>query len=234
MGVRVLVLEKDPAMASLLRDALVSEGHAVELATIHDAVARARDVRPEVVLLDWPDRLRDGRELCVELRKKSVHALMVTCVSASSAVLRSIFESGADDVVRKPFDLDELLLRVEALARRVRTSVHADGELRVGAIRVEHGQARVHGAVVALTQRELAMLTHLARRADRTVTVAELSVLVWGRAAPTSNSVVAHVSHLRSKLGRAASQLRTVRGVGYILSSSTEVEDGGRDARSID
>jgi DNA-binding response OmpR family regulator len=77
------------------------------------------------------------------------------------------------------------------------------------------------------------MLTHLARRADRTVTVAELSVLVWGRAAPASNSVVAHVSHLRSKLGRAASQLRTVRGVGYILSSG-EVDHGERGLRSLD
>jgi DNA-binding response OmpR family regulator len=227
MSTRVLVVESDREMASLLRDALIGEGHAVDTPRAREAVARAHAFRPEVILLDWPERAREGRELCLELQRRNAHALLVTSVRSSGATLRAIFESGADDVMRKPFDLEELLLRVHALARRTHARAHGADVLRVGAIRLEHGQAVVGDEVVLATQRELAMLTHLARRADRTVTIAELATSVWGRGAPTSNAIVAHVNHLRSKLGPAAAQLRTVRGVGYVLSSG-----GADDGRS--
>ena len=225
MGIRVLVVQNDAVMATLLRDALRAEGHIVDTARFHDALPRAHVHRPEVVILDWPERSREARELCVALRKRGVHGLLVTCVSGSRDHMRTVFESGADDAVRQPFDLDELLLRVGALARRARAVVHGEDALQVGAIHIEHGQVRVDENPVLATQRELAMLTQLARRANRTVTTAELGMLVWGRRAPTSNAVVAHVNHLRSKLGRAASQLRTVRGVGYLLSSNGARED---------
>jgi DNA-binding response OmpR family regulator len=230
MGIRVLVVQHDPVMAALLRDALAVEGHVVESTTPRHALDRARALSPDVVMLDWPERPREASELCVALRRRNLHGLLVTCIDASAEQLRLMFESGADDVVRQPFDLDELLLRVAALGRRAHAAVHGEDTLVVGAIHLEHGQARVGDKLVPATQRELAMLMHLARRANRAVTTAELGLLVWGRRAPTSNAIVAHVNHLRSKLGRAAAQLRTVRGVGYLLSSKI----GGEDERERD
>ncbi len=232
MGIRVLVVQNDPVMGRLLRDALVVDGHLAETARFPEALDHAIAYRPEAIVLDWPERSREARELCVALRKRAVYGVLVTSVSASREHLRDVFESGADDVVQQPYELDELLLRVVAVARRAHAAVHGEDALRVGAIRIEHGQVRVDERPVETTQREIAMLTQLARRANRTVTTTELGMLVWGRRAPTSNAVVAHVNHLRSKLGRAASQLRTVRGVGYLLSSQGGNEDDRNRRRS--
>ncbi|WP_394826336.1 response regulator transcription factor [Pendulispora albinea] len=222
MGARVLVVEDDAEMASLLQAALSDEGHAVRTTRGERALEQTRAVRPEVVLLDWPQRAREGRELCMGLRKCGVPGLMVMSTSPTRDRLRTIFESGADDVVRKPFDLDELLLRVQALVRRWQSAAEGEDVIRIGAIEIERRQARAFGEAIPLTERELALLTHLARRRDRAVTLTELASLVWGQRAPVSNAVVAHVNHLRSKLGKAGAQLRTVRGVGYVISSRSE------------
>ena len=226
MGIRVLVVQNDPVMGALLRETLVADGHLAETARLEDALMRASAHRPEAIVLDWPERSREAREVCAALRKRAVYGLLVTSVSVSREHLREVFESGADDVVQQPYELDELLLRICAVARRAHAAVHGEDVLRVGAILIGHGEVRVDERPVRTTQREIAMLTQLARRANRTVTTAELGMLVWGERAPTSNAVVAHVNHLRSKLGHAASQLRTVRGVGYLLSSQGGSEDG--------
>jgi DNA-binding response OmpR family regulator len=219
MGIQVLVAQDDLEMATLLCDVLRAEGHSAEAMRISEALARVRSHVADVIIIDWLARSSAARELCLALRQSVAHGLLVTTISSNHAHLRTIFEAGADDVVHQPYELEELLLRISALARRTYVATHGEGELRVGAIGIGHGQARVEGKAVPATQRELAMLTHLARRADRTVTTSELGTLVWGKCPPSSNAVVAHVNHLRSKLGPAAAQLRTVRGVGYLLSS---------------
>jgi DNA-binding response OmpR family regulator len=194
-----------------------------------DAPARARASRPDVVVFDWPSSAREGYEGCIALRKVGSFGLLVTVVRASGELLRTMFEAGADDVVRKPFDLDELLLRVSALGRRRSAP---EGRVQVGAIVVDGGEVLVENRPVTLTQRELAMLTHLARRANRTVTRGDLVALTWGRDPPSSNVVVAHVNHLRDKLGPAGAQLRTVRGVGYVLSGGREKAGGDGGGRA--
>ena len=220
---KVLIIESDSAIAALLSDALADDGHAVAFAALREAPAQTRSFRPDAVVLDWPERADEGRAACIALRNSGALAVLVTAVRSSADDLRVMFEAGADDVLRKPFDLDELLLRVQALARRATTLDRSDDvPLVVGAITIDRGQVLVNGSTVRFTQRELAALTHLARRADRKVTRGELMSVVWGKEAPSSNVLVAHVNNLRAKLGGATRQLRTLRGVGYLLSTKIE------------
>jgi DNA-binding response OmpR family regulator len=216
---RALIVEADRETAALLETALADEGWSVELTSLERVAERVSAGSPSVVVLDWPRRIEDGRAASIALRNRAPVGLLVLTLRHDRTTLRAIFEAGADDVLRKPFDLDELLLRVDAVARRGTTALRDDARIEVGAIVIDGTEVVVGDKPVELTQREHAMLRHLARRADRTVTRGELAALTWGGRAPSSNVLVSHVNHLRSKLGRAASQLRTVRGIGYLLSS---------------
>ncbi|HUZ01194.1 MAG TPA: response regulator transcription factor [Thermomicrobiaceae bacterium] len=222
----VLVVDDERTLVDLVSAYLSREGFVVFGA--HDgpsAVELARTRQPDVVVLDLMLPGMDGLEVCRQLRQFSdAYVLMLT--ARSDEVDRIVgLTVGADDYVTKPFSPRELVARVHALMRRPRTppAIPAVGGqvLRFGELVIDAGahEVTLGGQAVALTPHEFELLTTLAGRPGQVFTRDQLLERVWGDDFFGDEHVVdVHVSNLRRKLDRGASQPRyveTVRGVGY-------------------
>ena len=215
MTPRVLVVEDEPDLARLLARLLTGEGYAVDV--VHDGQAglhRALTRRYDVLLLDRGLPGIDGLDLLRRLRRSGVHApaLMLTAYDTVPDRVEGL-DSGAQDYLGKPFDVDELLARLRALLRR--TEPGEDAELLdLGDRRLDVASRIVVGGTedVQLSDREAALLRTLAGRPTRVFTRDELRSRVF-EDAETDAAVETYVSYLRRKLG--ADAVRTVRGVGY-------------------
>jgi DNA-binding response OmpR family regulator len=218
---KALVLEDDPKIARFVAQVLREEGYAVDLCTTGaDALRLAEIGAHSLIVLDWVVPDVDGLAVCRELRRQGVITpiLMLTARGQVSEKVLGL-STGADDYLVKPFDVDELVARTRALARRaVGFAVVRCGPIEID--RIER-QAWVAGRKLALTNRELALLLRLALHADRVVTRTDLLAHVWETSFDTgSNLLEVHMSRLREKLGEHAALIETVRGVGYRLRSS--------------
>lgn len=214
---RLLVVEDEPDLAHAVVDHLRAAAHAVDhAATLDEGLAAVRTTDYALVLLDLRLPDGDGLTLLRDLRNRR-DATPVLIVTARDRITERIagLDAGADDYLVKPYDLDEMLARINAIARR------AGGDDRVperhfGALRMWPSARTVtrNDAPVTLTPREWAILDRLSRRPDDVVTKAELEGAVYGFGEEVdSNAIEAHVSRLRAKLGHAA--IETVRGFGY-------------------
>lgn len=213
---RLLVVEDEPDLAHAVLDHLRSQAHAVDHATtLEEAEAAVRATRYDLVLLDLRLPDGDGLSLVRGLRDRS-SATAVLIVTARDRIMERIegLKAGADDYLVKPYDLDELTARIDAILRR------ADGarttERRFGALRImpEARMVQIGDRPVALTPREWAILERLSRRPDMVVTKLDLEDALYGFGDEVeSNAIEAHVSRLRAKLGRDS--VETVRGFGY-------------------
>jgi DNA-binding response OmpR family regulator len=215
-----LVIEDDPLLLQLISRIMAEEGNkTLEYMTANDARTAALSQRYDVVILDWMLPDGDGANLCAELREKGVNAplLMLTARGEVADRVKGL-RSGADDYLVKPFDVEELLLRVEALVRRS----HAGHSLKVGDLVIDRlaQRAEIRGHALELTAKELQLLVALAARPGQLVPRATLLKEVWGLAFdPGSGVLDVHVSRLRDKLGGHAWMVETVRGSGLRLRS---------------
>jgi phosphate regulon transcriptional regulator PhoB len=223
---RVLVVEDERDVAELIRYNLTKEGYDVILAsTGADALKQAREIRPDLVLLDIMVPQLNGWEVCRRLKQdtetKSIPVIMVTGrVEEGDKVLG--FEMGADDYVTKPFSPRELLARIRAVARRGRG---AEGErklqLKVGELEIDRYrfEIRMKGRPVELTPKEFELLAILAGAPGRVFGREELLDAVWGHDGFVEpRTVDVHLARLRGKFTAArlpAPAIETVRGVGY-------------------
>ena len=223
---RVLVIDGDAALRATLARSLTEAGHAVELAAgARAGEAIARSSPPELVLLDLSLPDGDGAAVCRALRSDArasrIPVIVLSADCGEEARVRA-FESGADDVVAKPFSVRELLLRVRALLRR-RASAPPAELLVVGPVVVDRAARRVTvaGAEVELTRRELDLLLVLCERRGRVQSREVLVADVWGGELGDEGDggrvVDSAVKRLRRKLGPAAELIATVRGAGYRL-----------------
>ncbi len=215
---RVLVVEDEAKLASLLRQGLRKEGMAVDVAsTGEEAVMRATATEYDVILLDVMLPGQNGFEVCRRLRDSEVWSptLMLTALDEIDDRVRGL-DSGADDYLSKPFSFQELLARMRALIRRgapPRPTLLTVGELRLdpAARQVWFGDDEL-----TLTPREFAMLELFMRHPGEVLTRFELLEHVWdGGYENRSNVIDVYVGYLRDKLDRTA--IETVRGVGYRL-----------------
>jgi DNA-binding response OmpR family regulator len=216
--VNVLIVEDDAKLAKLLAKVFREEG---DEPTVCVRAAEAKRLAEageyDVIILDWMLPDGDGPGLCQGLRRAGVTTpiLMLTArgeVHDRVAGLRA----GADDYLGKPFDIDELLARVEAIMRRTSTA----SELRAGELAFDRlgRRASIAGRALDLTGREYAMLLYLAQNADAVVDRASLFAHVWGLSFdPGSGLVEVLVSRLRVRLGDYEWMIETVRGAGYRL-----------------
>jgi len=223
---RVLVVEDERDVADLIRYNLTKEGYDDVVApTGSDALKQAREVHPDLVLLDIMVPQLNGWEVCRRLKQdadtKNIPVIMVTGrVEEGDKVLG--FEMGADDYVTKPFSPRELLARIRAVARRARPGdaekkPHVQiGELEIDRYRFE---VRMKGHPVDLTPKEFELLAILAGAPGRVFGREELLDAVWGRDGFVEpRTVDVHVARLRAKFTAAklpAPGVETVRGVGY-------------------
>jgi two-component system phosphate regulon response regulator PhoB len=222
----ILVVDDDDDLRRLLERELNAAGHRVILAASGaEALERARRHQPSLILLDvnLPDF--DGIEVLRRLKDTPATARAAVLLVSGRAGERDRIaglELGADDYVAKPFSLRELLLRVQAVCRRLNGG---DGETldvarRVGRIEIDPGAfvVRVDGAAVPLTVTEFRLLQALSERGGRVCTHAELETRAGGGPhVPESRVLQTHMRRLRRKLGEAGAQIETVRAVGYRL-----------------
>ncbi len=221
---RILIAEDDARLHDLLSRALRERAFAVDVVTDGEtALIEASINEYDAIVLDVMLPRRTGIEVCRELRRRG-HRTPILMLTARDAVQDRVagLDSGADDYVIKPFELDELLARLRALMRRGPT-LH-DERLTIGDLVVDtRAQQAIRGGFpVGLTTREYALLEYLARHAGRVVGRAELTEHVWdANHDPASNALEVYIGRVRRKLEQhgGASLLHTRRGAGYLLSS---------------
>ena len=219
---RILVVEDELKMASLLRRGLAEEGHAPDVArTGEEALRMARAVEYDAIVLDVMLPGLDGTEVCRILRASDVWSpvLMLTARDGVEDRVAGL-DAGADDYLPKPFSFAELLARVRALARRgpaERPAVLAVHDLRLDPAtrRVWRGPTEIR-----LSTKEFALLETFMRRPGRVLSRYDLLEHVWDYAYENRSNVVdVYVGYLRRKIDRpfGRDSLETVRGVGYRL-----------------
>lgn len=223
----ILIVEDDPLLRDLLMRALVQDGYPVIAAATGQEGLTMFDLHsPDLVILDvlLPDI--DGWEICQRIRRVStVPILFLTALNEIPDRVRGLV-LGGDDYIVKPFAIEEFLARVEAIMRRAYApapTASAILELGGGALVIDRTrrQVRFQGQPLDLSPIEYALLTALAERAGRVVSIPELLTLVWG--GPQQGSLQAlrwYIWSLRQKLEadpRRPRWIQTVRRLGYRL-----------------
>jgi two-component system phosphate regulon response regulator PhoB len=219
---RLLIIEDEKDLLKVLEFNLRQAGHEVLSATRgRDGLQIAREHQPDLVLLDLmlPDIA--GTEVCKSLKQTSpTREIAVLMLTAKGEEVDRIvgFELGADDYVVKPFSVRELLLRIDAILRRLKGEHSPDAPVEFGNLRIDQAAHRVWVGEneVELTALEFKLLLTLFARKNRVQSRAALLDDVWGVVADvTTRTVDTHVKRLRQKLGDAGEYIETVRGVGY-------------------
>lgn len=223
MDERLLLVEDDASIREIVSIGLTTAGFRLVTATDgRDGLARARAGGFDAVILDVMLPLMDGFEVCREIRKLSrVPVVMLTARADLVDVVVGL-ESGADDYVKKPFELPELVARLRAVLRR--TSAPADAALiRAGGLEIDPAgfTVRKDGEEVALTATEFRLLLELARRPGQVFTRELLLQRVWDyEYLGDSHLVDVAIGRLRAKVEDDPSHpalIKTIRGVGYRL-----------------
>ena len=224
----ILLVDDDESFAALLADSLRREGY--DPRSCGDIAHAEQELRAsafDVILLDvmLPDR--SGFEFCAELRNRGIE-IPVLMLTARGEVTDRVtgLRIGADDYLPKPFDVPELLARIEALRRRSCPPGRPDaGLFEFGGVCVNFYTRSVSraGRPIELSRREFQMLAHLIRNRGRVVLRDELLRAVWGyRTLPYTRTVDVHMWQLRRKLEadpQSPRFLRTVHGSGYLFAN---------------
>jgi two-component system alkaline phosphatase synthesis response regulator PhoP len=224
MTPRVLIVEDEAGLVTTLRDRLKKQGYDVSIAKNgNDGLDVATSEPFDLILLDLTLPGRDGLEVCQKLRElgSSTPILMLTARRQTRDKVLG-FKTGADDYLTKPFQMAELLARVEALLRRHREAgAAASPRYQFGPIHIDLRRTEVlrEGRAVELSAKEFQLLRYFAEHRGATLSRAELLREVWGYDASTSTRTVdVHVAWLRQKLETDPKNpqfILTVVGSGY-------------------
>jgi two-component system phosphate regulon response regulator PhoB len=220
---RILVVDDEPDITALVAYHLAKAGHRVSTAANGpDALRAAREERPDLVILDVMLPGASGYDVLAELRRrpesKDVGVILLTARREEQDRIRGL-ELGADDYLTKPFSPQELVLRVDAVLRRLTSPAVVSGStLTADAITVDRAAQKVTvgGTEVELTAIEYRLLVTLMERRGRVQERPHLLETVWGHQPDIQTRTVdMHVQRLRAKLGEAGDLIETVRGSGY-------------------
>jgi two-component system, OmpR family, alkaline phosphatase synthesis response regulator PhoP len=224
MGRRILLVEDEPGLALTLTDRLQAEGYAVETSQDgEDAFRRATSESFDLIILDIMLPLKNGFDVCRDLRQSGVSTPVLMLTARGKLMDRVVgLKLGADDYLVKPFEVMELLARIEALLRRAPAIVAPEMEsYQFGDVRIDFRSAEVkrHGEKVELSAREFQLLRYFIEHRDTLISREELLEKVWGyESTPLTRTVDVHVAWLRQKLEanpRHPQYILTVHGMGY-------------------
>ena len=234
----VLVADDEQRITQLVSLALTDEGfRVVTAAGGEEALAKAEEIRPDIVLLDivMPDL--DGIEVMRQIReRRPVPVILLTARGAASEKAKGL-DQGADDYIAKPFHLDELAARVRAVLRRASGAGAGIGTVRFDDIEIDLERRMVirGGEIVELSRTEWLLLQHLATNAGKVVLHTELLTKVWG---PEYRDDLQYlrvwVSRVRRKLGAKPGEpgrIKTFQGIGYLLDVEPGRAEEHRDGR---
>ena len=221
---KILVIEDEPQVVDFLRKGLTEKGYEIEFA--FDGHTGERLVSKgvfDLVILDVVLPYINGYELCKRIRAKglSIPVLMLTALSATSDKV-SGFDAGADDYLVKPFEFDELLARIKALARRSSGMIETSKVIRIAdlILNLNMRSAIRNDKNIELTGKEFELLELLMRSAGRVISRAEIAEKIWDIRFDTGTNVVdVYISILRKKIDRDFDQklIHTKVGLGYYI-----------------
>lgn len=218
---RILIVEDDDHIRSALRLMFESQDFEVDDAPSgEDGIGLFTRINADVAVVDLMLPGISGFETCRELRSLSDIPIVIVSARDDTTDVVQGLESGADDYVTKPFAFEELLARVEALARRPRaiaTPVLTVGDLTLD---LDTREVRRDGRLIDLTPKEFLVLEYLMRHAGRVMSRTLITEYAWGyHFDPGTNIVDVVINHLRKKVDSSAEKklIATVRGVGYVV-----------------
>jgi DNA-binding response OmpR family regulator len=225
--VSVLVVDDEPLIVEMLTMGLNYEGFKVSVATDGlEALERAREVKPDLIVLDVMLPGIDGIEVCRRLRSQSDAGILMLTARGELEDRVQGLDSGADDYLVKPFTFKELMARARAILRR--RGINLQKALRLGDLVLDRQTRRVtrSGRLIELTPREFEMLELFLTHPRQVFTRDVILNRVWGYDYLGDTNVIdVHIRHLREKLGdENRSLIRSVRGVGYGLEPSSEAD----------
>lgn len=223
----IYVVEDDDNIREIETIALKNSNYLVKaFARATDFYRALNDILPDLVLLDvmLPDE--NGCDIVRQLRSQSatkrLPVIMVTAKTSEMDMVKGL-DDGADDYIKKPFSVLELLSRVKALLRR--STEETAQQLRVGDIQLDNARRIVlaQGKSVELTYKEYELLRYLMINAEMVLSRESIMRFVWGTDFEgETRTVDMHIKTLRQKLGPCGHQIGTVRNVGYVLQSAPE------------
>ncbi len=225
-GHPILLVDDDPELCSLMTEYFSQNGHRLECAYDgRDGLAKALNGSHDLVILDVMLPIIDGFEVLRQLRRRSaVPVIMLTARTQQQDRITGL-DAGADDYLPKPFGPDELLARIRAVLRRAgQADLRTSSVTTVGDVRINSQTREVWcgSQEVELTAVEFEILDLLARSAGRTVSRDAITAILYQReATPYERSLDVHMSHLRKKLENGRIMIRTIRGVGYMVTSES-------------
>ncbi len=221
----ILVVEDDATIARFVELELEHAGYAITKCTDgKEALQMVEDSRPDLLILDLMLPGMDGIEVAKQIREQGLRfpILMLTARAETQDVV-SGFDAGADDYLRKPFEIPELLSRIGALLKRTEHERNVS-TYKASGVEVDPDSRRaiVDGRPVDLTAKEFDLLFYLVTNAGRVISRDEILDAVWGgQHATDSNVIEVFVCHLRNKIGdRDNTIIQTIRGVGYFFARS--------------
>ena len=223
MAISVLIVEDDRNIQELLQLYLEKEGYAVTVASDGgQGLSKFRSIKPDLVLLDVMMPVMDGWAVCKAIRADSQTPIIMLTAKGETNDKVSGLKSGADDYVTKPFEMKELLARVEAVLRRTASAPVQESARRLSfdkmTIDMDAFELIIDGKKVDTPPKEMELLFYLASSPNRVYTRNQLLDEVWGfDYFGDSRTVDVHVKRLREKLEGVSEQwnLKTVWGVGY-------------------
>lgn len=220
-------MEDEEAIRTGLIDVLVFHGYATDsAATGPEGLEKALTGKFDLILLDIMLPGMDGYEICDRIRTEDRNQpiIMLTAKTSDEEIVQGL-KLGADDYVPKPFSIQQLVLRIEAVLRRSKVGQELARTLRLGDVEIDtENLTGLNGSdEIMFTRREIEVLAYLARNADRPVSREELLSKVWGYARNLdieTRTVDIHIAKLRRKIevdAKAPERLITIRGAGYRL-----------------
>ncbi|OIP98125.1 hypothetical protein AUK40_01930 [Candidatus Wirthbacteria bacterium CG2_30_54_11] len=220
---RILIVEDDATIGLNIQTVLRRESYAVDqVATAEEAAPRVFSEPYDLLILDWRLPGMSGIDLCGMIRKEgsTVPVLMLTSRSQIEDRVQGL-DTGADDYLTKPFDMNELVARVRALLRRPAQQTK-DPVISVGKLTLDTNTQTVRYGkeTIEFAPREYALLEYLARHHDVVLDRMDIMSHVWDENAdPFSNTVDVHIRYLRRKLDGLTKNplIRTIKGKGYML-----------------
>ncbi len=223
MSKRVLLVEDEPGLVLTLSDRLASEGYKVESAS--DGVSgldRAIGGGFDLIILDVMLPRKNGFDVCRDLRQRGVETPVLMLTARGQVVDKVVgLKLGADDYLTKPFEMMELLARLEALSRRAPARESSVDVYQFGTIRVDFRRAEVENSdrKIEMSAKEFQLLRYFIEHREATISRDELLNEVWGYdAMPSTRTVDVHVAWIRQKIEpnpRHPQYILTVHGMGY-------------------
>ena len=224
MGKTILIVEDDMGIRVILRDSLISQGYDVVMAADGiEGLKMAKELKPDLIILDVMLPHMDGLEVCKRIRKEGITSPIMMLTVKDEEVDKVLgLELGADDYVTKPFSLKEISARVKALLRRVEDYQDEMSVYRFGDVELDFGkyEAKKKGQDLCLTPLELQIIKFLIERKGKVITRDEFLDFIWGvdNLSVSHRTVDSHIAHIRKKVEDDPSRpkyIQSVHSIGY-------------------